>query len=102
MTVCCCRKNFWTTINCLIFHDSKKVDLLSTTGLYLKLKNEGLHDLHEVLHIPFLQTEVGKMQLHCNIGFLAFKGLQKDFDLRKELVDLLGNLIYDTIMQEIY
>ena len=45
----------------------------------LKLRNEDLSDLHEVLNTPILKTDVRKHQLQLDVGLLTSEAVQKGF-----------------------
>ena len=74
------------------------MDWTVTSVFLLKLRNEDLSDLHEILHAPILKTDVGKQHLHFDIGLLSSEGVQKDFDARRELAHLLGLICYTSVM----
>ena len=87
------REKFWS-----YYCHVKKVDWAVTTAFLLKLRNEDLSDLHEILHAPVLKTDVGKQQLHFDINLLTSDAVQKDFDARKELAHLLGLVSFTSVM----
>ena len=59
-----------------------------------------MSNLHEVLHTPILKTDVAKQQLRHDVGLLSSDAVQKDFDSRKELADLIGLISHVTMMAE--
>ena len=89
------REKIWTS-----FCNGKKIDWLVSSAFLFKLRNEGLSDLHEVLHAPVLKTDVGKHQLHFDVGLLTSEGTQKDFDCQKELAHVIGLICHTSIMAE--
>ena len=66
------REKFWSS-----YCHGKKVDWSVSAVFLLKLRNEGLSDLHDILHAPVLKTDVGKQQLHLTLVFSPLKQFRK-------------------------
>ena len=89
------QEKIWTS-----YCRGKKVDWHVSTAFLLKLRNEGVSDLHEVLHATVLKTDVVRQQLRYDVGLLTSDAVQKGFDARKELAHVIGLISHVIVLAE--
>ena len=87
------REKLWIS-----FYETKKVDWRPTPAFLLKLRNEGLENLHTVLQAPALKTDVAKLQLRHDVGLLTAEIIKKDTDARNELSYLIGLFAHTAVL----
>ena len=57
----------------------KKFEWRHSTSLAIKLRNQGLDDLHRVLQATSLKSDVAKTRLHVDVHEISSGALKKDF-----------------------
>ena len=87
------REKLWSD-----FVTKKKFEWWHTTSLAIKLRNQGLDDLHRVLQTPSLKADVAKTQLHVDVHEISKEALKKDFEARSELALLVGLIAHMTLL----
>ena len=80
------------------FVTTKKFEWKTTSPFLVRLRNEGLDDLHRVLQAPILKADVGRTQLHVDVHSLSVDALKKDFEARSELAYLVGLVAHMTLL----